>query len=84
MITFVISLINDEWIKTLITLIALDTILGFLRSIKEKQTNSCIGIDGIIRKVAMLFCIFFLSSYKFRKGAYNSSVYGTYGFRRLS
>lgn len=61
MITFVISLINDEWIKTLITLIALDTILGVLRSIKEKETNSCIGIDGIIRKVAMLFCIFFLS-----------------------
>jgi toxin secretion/phage lysis holin len=35
----------------------LDVIFGILRSIKEHKTNSTIGIDGIVRKVAMLFTI---------------------------
>ena len=34
---------------------------GILRAIKEKKINSCIGIDGIIRKVAMLISIVILS-----------------------
>lgn len=34
--------------------IVLDTILGTLRAIKQKKFNSCVGIDGAIRKVAML------------------------------
>lgn len=33
---------------------------GILRAIKEKKINSCIGIDGIIRKVAMLISIVIL------------------------
>lgn len=59
--SFLEVLINNSWIKVLIIVIVLDTILGILRSIEEKATNSTIGIDGIIRKVAMVFCIFFLS-----------------------
>ena len=31
-----------------------------MRAIKEKNLNSCIGIDGIIRKVGMLISIIFL------------------------
>ena len=37
-----------------------DTILGVLRAIKEHKFNSCVGIDGAIRKVAMLFSVLFL------------------------
>lgn len=37
-----------------------DTFLGFMRSIKEKKTNSAIGIDGMIRKASMMACIVFL------------------------
>lgn len=35
----------------------LDTVLGVLRAIKEHKFNSCVGIDGAIRKVAMLFSV---------------------------
>lgn len=61
MIEFLQALINNSEIKILIIVIVLDTIFGILRAIKEKSINSCIGIDGIIRKVGMLIAIFFLS-----------------------
>lgn len=38
----------------------MDTILGVLRAVKEHKFNSCVGIDGAIRKVAMLFSVMFL------------------------
>lgn len=40
--------------------VLLDTVLGVLRAIKEHKFNSCVGIDGAIRKVAMLFSVLFL------------------------
>ena len=40
--------------------VLLDTFLGVLRAIKEHKFNSCVGIDGAIRKVAMLFSVMFL------------------------
>ena len=40
--------------------IALDTILGLFRAIKEKKFNSNFGIDGAIRKSAMLISVLFL------------------------
>lgn len=40
--------------------VLLDTILGVLRAIKEHKFNSCVGIDGAIRKVAMLLSVVFL------------------------
>lgn len=40
--------------------VILDTILGVLRAIKEHKFNSCVGIDGAIRKVAMLLSVVFL------------------------
>lgn len=61
MIEFLQNLINNNQVKVLIIVIVLDTIFGILRAIKEKNVNSCIGIDGIIRKVGMLIAIFFLS-----------------------
>lgn len=53
-------LINSDGLKILGIVITLDTIFGILRAIKEKSLNSCIGIDGIIRKVGMLISITFL------------------------
>ena len=38
----------------------LDIVLGVLRAIKEHKFNSCVGIDGTIRKVAMLLSVVFL------------------------
>ena len=58
---FIYSLINNDSIKILIIVIVLDTIFGILRAIKEKSLNSCIGIDGIIRKTGMLISILFLA-----------------------
>ena len=58
---FLYSLINNDSIKILIIVIVLDTIFGILRAIKEKSLNSCIGIDGIIRKTGMLISILFLA-----------------------
>lgn len=54
-------LFNNDGIKVLIIVIVLDTIFGVLRAIKERNINSCIGIDGIIRKVGMLISIIFLA-----------------------
>ena len=60
MYEFLNCLINNDGIKSLIIVIVLDTIFGILRAIKERSLNSCIGIDGIIRKIGMLIAIFFL------------------------
>lgn len=56
-----ISLFNNDGMKVLIVVIVLDLILGVLRAIREKNVNSCIGIDGMIRKVGMLIVIVFLT-----------------------
>ena len=56
-----ISLLNNDGMKVLIVVIALDLILGILRAIRERTVNSCIGIDGMIRKVGMIIVIVFLT-----------------------
>lgn len=56
-----ISLLNNDGMKVLIVVIVLDLILGILRAIRERSVNSCIGIDGMIRKVGMLIVIVFLT-----------------------
>lgn len=61
MVEFLQSIINQTGVQILIVVIALDTIFGILRALKEKSLNSTIGIDGIIRKVGMLISIFFLA-----------------------
>ena len=56
-----ISLLNNDGMKVLIVVIVLDLILGILRAIREKSINSCIGIDGMIRKFGMLIIVVFLT-----------------------
>ena len=46
--------------KLLLYAVLLDTLLGVLRAIKEHKFNSCVGIDGAIRKVAMILSVVFL------------------------
>ena len=51
------ELFENKTLQILIIFISLDVIFGVLRAIKEKKLNSTIGIDGIIRKVAMIIAI---------------------------
>ena len=51
----IITLLSaDSFVRILLVAVALDTILGVLRAIKEHKFNSSVGIDGAIRKTAML------------------------------
>lgn len=50
-------LVKNKVIQVMVIFIVLDVIFGVLRSIKQRKTNSTIGIDGIVRKVAMMFTI---------------------------
>ena len=61
MYQFLNELMNSKSTKILIIVIVLDTIFGILRALREKELNSCIGIDGLIRKTGMIITIFFLS-----------------------
>ena len=45
---------NNIFIEILMLAICADTLLGVLRAIRFRQFNSSVGIDGAIRKVAML------------------------------
>lgn len=48
---------KNACLKIVVGAIALDTILGVLRAIKERKFNSNFGINGAIRKIAMLVCV---------------------------
>ena len=58
----IILLSNNMLFKALLICVSLDSILGALRAIKEHKFNSCVGIDGAIRKAAMLFSVCLLMS----------------------
>lgn len=57
---FLNSLLNNDSLKILIIVIVMDLIFGILRAFREKSINSCIGIDGMIRKTGMLIAVLFL------------------------
>lgn len=57
---FLNLLASNIFVKLVIIAIILDSFLGASRAIKEKKFNSCIGIDGAIRKICMIGCIVFL------------------------
>lgn len=50
---------ENREIKVLIILVLLDSIFGVLRAIREKEFNSNIGIDGLIRKFGMMISVMF-------------------------
>ena len=58
MLMHIIDLLNsNSFLKILLIAVTLDTILGVLRAVKYGKLNSAFGIDGAIRKVAMLISI---------------------------
>lgn len=51
---------NHQMIIFVLISIIFDLFIGILRATKDKKINSSIGIDGMIRKTAMLGCLSFL------------------------
>ena len=51
---FAEAMANNVIFEALMIAVVLDTVLGVLRAIKFRKFNSSAGIDGAIRKVAML------------------------------
>lgn len=49
-----------NWILYVGFAVAIDTVFGFMRAIKERKWNSSVGIDGAIRKISMLACMTFM------------------------
>jgi toxin secretion/phage lysis holin len=58
---YIIDITANPLIKVMMTAVMLDTSLGLLRAIKEHRFNSTAGINGGIRKAAMLISTFCLS-----------------------
>ena len=60
----ILNLFNEATHNPLLQLVALaivfDTVFGVLRAIKEHQFNSCVGIDGALRKIGMVLSLVFL------------------------
>lgn len=57
---YLTTALENPAIKVLLVLTALDVFFGVLRAIKERDTNSTIGIDGLIRKTGMLLAVFII------------------------
>jgi len=53
-------LAQNSCFKLLIIFVVFDTTFGILRAIRERKINSCIGIDGMIRKSGMILSSLFL------------------------
>ena len=51
---------NNIIFYLLVTAILLDIFLGSLQALKEKKWNSTVGINGILRKTAMIGSSIFL------------------------
>ena len=61
MMEFVLEMTCNPFLRAAALAVVFDTIMGILRAIKERKFNSCIGINGAIRKVGMILSILFLS-----------------------
>lgn len=56
---------QSKLFQIIIILVIMDVIFGTFRAAKEKQFNSCIGINGMIRKAGMmvsLICLVYLDA----------------------
>ena len=60
----IFEIINAAAVNPMLQLVVLaivfDTIFGVIRAIKEHKFNSCVGIDGAIRKISMVISLVFL------------------------
>ena len=48
------------WILYVSFAVAIDTVFGLMRAIKQRSWNSSVGINGAIRKISMLACMTFM------------------------
>ena len=60
LIDFKEAIFGNLFVMLVLLAIAMDTFLGALRAFKYHKWNSSVGIDGGLRKVAMLGSVFFL------------------------
>lgn len=56
---FLTELLYNNIFRIIIIVVIFDTIFGVLRAIKEKKLNSCVGIDGLVRKSGMILSSLF-------------------------
>lgn len=54
------ALVGNVVIRLVSIAIVMDTIFGAMRAVREHRFNSCVGIDGAIRKIAMVVSLVFL------------------------
>lgn len=52
-----LKIFDNNFLQALVVVITLDVLFGIARAGIEKNLNSTIGIDGIIRKISMLSTI---------------------------
>lgn len=55
------ALSNNLVIELVVIAVVMDTIFGAFRAAKQHKFNSCVGIDGAIRKISMLVSLVFLA-----------------------
>lgn len=55
------SMAGNAAIKLVILAVIMDTFFGVGRAIKQRKFNSSVGIDGAIRKIAMITSLVFLA-----------------------
>ncbi len=49
-----------KWVLYVAFAVTVDTFFGLFRAIKHRKWNSSTGIDGAIRKIAMMACMMFV------------------------
>lgn len=54
------EIIHNRLVLAVALAVVLDTLLGFLRSIRTRKFNSSFGIDGAIRKTAIIISVLIL------------------------
>lgn len=54
---YIYLLQSNPFVKSVLWGVVLDSILGALRAIKDRKFNSTVGINGAIRKMAMIISI---------------------------
>ena len=57
---FLLEMAENPFLRAVALAVVFDTIMGVPRAVKERKFNSCIGINGAIRKVGMILSIIFL------------------------
>lgn len=55
------NLAHNTIIQLVVIAVIMDTIFGAGRALKQHKFNSCVGIDGAIRKISMLVSLVFLA-----------------------